>query len=108
MQETEPYVTNHAKQRIHERMGVSKKVSKRVASIALEKGLRASETKGRLKKYADAVYLSHCVGDNLRIYAEKVFVFQGNALITVLSLPNELKKLANICLAEKREAAANA
>lgn len=101
----EPYVTNHAKQRIHERMGVNRRGSERIAGIALEKGLKASETKGRLKKYTDAVCLSHCVGNNLRIYAEKVFIFHDNALITVLSLPNELKKLANICQMAKREAA---
>ena len=99
----EPYVTHHARQRIHERMGVRKKVSDRVAKLALERGLRASETKGMLKKYTGAVFLSHMNGNNMRIYAEKVFVFQEDALVTVLPLPNDLKKLARICQKEKEK-----
>ena len=97
------YVTNHARQRIHERMGVRKKTSERVTSIALTKGLTKKETKGKLKKYLNSLFLSHDKGNNVRVFAEKVFIFEGNRLITVLSLPNEFKNLANICLSEKRE-----
>ena len=95
------YVTNHARKRIHERMGVRKKTSERVANIALKKGLKLSDTKGKLKKYINKLFSDHGVGDNIRIYAEKVFIFQGSCLITVLSLPNEFKNLANICRTEK-------
>ena len=97
------YVTNHAKQRIHERMGVRKKTTDRVAENALKKGLTVKETKGKLKKYLNKLFLTHSVGNNMRVYAEKVFIFQGDHLITVLSLPNEFKNLANICFSEKKE-----
>lgn len=99
----DPYVTKHAKQRIKERMGLKKKTSDRVANLALEKGLKIKETKGKLKKFLNSVFLSHGVGDNIRLYAEKVFIFQGNCLITVLQLPNELKNLSNICFSEKKK-----
>lgn len=102
-----PYVTKHAKGRIRERMGLGKNGVDRVAEMALERGLRHGETKGRLSRYLDSLYLSHGVGNNMRIYSEKVFIFQGNNLITVLPLPNELKKLANICLKAKKEGGKN-
>ena len=99
-------VTNHAQQRMHERMGLGKKSTNRMADIALEKGLRIKETKGKLKKYLNTLYLIHGVGNNIRVYGEKVFVFQGTCLITVLALPNEFKNIANICqLAKKKKLA---
>lgn len=103
MENSAVYVTKHAKARIHERMGIGKNKSERIADIALKRGLRCTETKGRLRKYMDGLFLSHGVGNNSRVYAEKVFIFQGNNLITVLPLPNNLKSLANLITKKKAE-----
>ena len=107
MKDSSAYVTRHAKERIHERMGLGKNNTNRIADIALEKGLAHGETKGKLRKYLSSLFLTHGVGNNMRVYAEKVFVFQGNRLITVLPLPNDFKKIANICMAEKRKGKAS-
>jgi hypothetical protein len=73
-------------------MGLSLPAVERMADIALVSGIRHSETTGPLRKYLDRLYLEHGNGNNSRIYAETVFIFNKETLITVLKLPNEFKR----------------
>lgn len=88
-------VTNHAKQRTKDRLGVSKKVANKIAGKALEHGVTHALAKGKLKSYLDKLYLSHKSANNLRVYNRKVYLFDKNILITVLNLPNNLINAAD-------------
>ncbi len=85
-------ITDHANQRIKERVGLNKKARTRHTQMALERGMRHSEAPSPLKKYLNALFLKYNSGNNMRVYNHKVFIFQGETLITVLNLPNEFKK----------------
>lgn len=87
-------ITNHAKQRVKERIGLKKKQSNSIAEKALKYGICHKESKGRLKRYFNKLFASHRNVNNIRIYNEKVFIFNNNILITVMDLPNHLKKNA--------------
>ena len=85
-------VTNHAKRRLKERLGTSKNSATKIAQRALKLGLHHKDAVGELKEYLSKLFLSHRNANNMRIYAEKVFLFCKNVLITIIELPNEFKK----------------
>lgn len=97
-------VTRHAKKRMKQRLGISKKSTDRIAQDAIINGITQSEAKSGLKKYMQKLFLSHNTGANLRVYHQKVFVFTSNfVLITILQLPQELFKYEKIALEERRK-----
>ena len=86
-------LTNHAKTRMKQRCGLSKKSSKRMAEKALECGIKHSETTGRLHKYMSGLYVAHKrKGADIRIYGDKVYIFCEDVLITVLQVPSDLTR----------------
>lgn len=87
-------VTEHAIHRAKERLGWPPGATLRMAQKALDSGVRHADTAGRLKRYIDGLYLLHGKGNNTRIYGEHVFIFQGATLITILYLPNDLRRAA--------------
>lgn len=87
-------MTYHAYERGKERMGLGDRAIQRMAERAFEKGISVSETTGRFRRYLERLYDSHGNGNNLRVYGEKIFVFQNETLITILHLPNDYKKAA--------------
>ena len=91
----EVIVTNHAKQRTKDRLGVSKKIADKITNKALENGITHAQAKGNLKAYLDKVYLTHKNANNLRVYNRKVYLFRGAVLITVINLPNKLINIAD-------------
>ena len=76
-------------------MGVPKKAVGRLAQAALAGGIRRKDTTGSLRRYLDYVYHYNETADNIRVYAEKVWIFAGDTLITVLDLPSKYKGRAN-------------
>lgn len=88
-------VTDHAKQRTKDRLGVSKKLADKIANKALEHGVTHAMAKGNLKGYLDKLYLKHRNANNLRVYNRKVYLFNGTVLITVINLPNKLINIAD-------------
>ena len=89
-------VSKHATKRIHERISIPKSSVDRMAKKAIEKGITHQEATGHLCKYMDKLFLSHKTASNIRIYNHKSFLFSSNmTLITVLELPNNLKKIAD-------------
>lgn len=86
-------ITNHAKKRIKNRLGLNKNVIEKISNEAFKNGLKHSEVKGSFKRYLDKIYLSHENGNNMRIYNQKIFLFHNNILITILDFPSRYKKL---------------
>jgi hypothetical protein len=85
-------ITRHGAQRLHERLGLRKRSLWRITQRAFDEGLRPSEAVGALRAHLSALYLSHRTANNLRVYGENVFLFADETLITVFSVPLELRR----------------
>lgn len=91
--ETQLIITDHAYDRMRERLGWNKKAGTRMAQKAYTDGLTHGETRGSLHRYLEKVYWSYCNANTMRIYAEALFIFNGTKLITVYALPTKYRKL---------------
>ena len=100
-------LSNHSRERMHERVGLKKGSIKRMALKAYENGIKHSETTGQLNKYLTKLYFnSHDQGkcaNNIRVYNHYVYIFIGRSLITVLPLPNRLVKIEESIKQRKKE-----
>lgn len=85
-------ITRHAEQRMRERLGLNKKSIERIAQRAFDEGIRHSETKGRLNKWITSVYFKNESANNIRLYGNTLFIFDGNKLVTVYYIPRNLSK----------------
>ena len=89
-------VTKHSVKRTKDRVGLSKKLTKKNAQKAFEYGITHADTKAGLKRYLDKLYLSsNGSGNNVRIYHRYVYVFHDSTLITILPLPTKFYALAD-------------
>ncbi|MDD3029787.1 MAG: hypothetical protein PHS57_05865 [Alphaproteobacteria bacterium] len=79
----------------------------KVTNNAFDKGITHTQTSGSLKRYLDGLYLRERKANNIRIYGDKVFLFAGETLITVLRLPQKYKKTCDR-IREKAENRTNA
>lgn len=95
-------VTRHGDLRARKRVGVNRSAVEKLARKALANGITRYDAKGGLRRYLDALYHYNGQADNIRVYSEKVWVFSGNTLITVLDLPQRYKNRAN-AIAKKGE-----
>lgn len=86
-------ITEHAYDRMKERLGWNRKAGERMAQKAYIEGKTHGEVRGSFHRFLDGVYLSHGNANNLRVYGEALFVFSGNRLITVYALPVRYRKL---------------
>ena len=85
-------VSNHAEMRMKQRNGLNKKSCERISKKALEKGIRHNQTKGRLNKWVTSLYFNNQKANNIRLYGDKAYIFCGEVLVTVLQIPNDLRK----------------
>lgn len=90
-------ITDHAKDRASERCGIGKSDSKtkRMINNALTRGYGKDQLKGALQRYVMGAYALYGHGNNIKIYAGYVWVFQGLTLITVFGLPGRYQKDIN-------------
>lgn len=111
-------VTDHAFDRLRERSGINRKAAVRLSERAYERGLKHNETNGRLHKYLVSVAYNSNKGACLRLYGDKVFIFNksskyneiitdenGNRvirLVTVIQVPSDLIKSVNNLTSKKR------
>lgn len=84
--------SQHGNIRIRNRCGVPKKAVKKIVDEAFNNGITHAETAGSLNRYITALYFYDQSANNIRIYGNKVFIFSGIILITVLNLPSKYKK----------------
>lgn len=87
----EVIVTSHAAKRFKQRVGLPKKACLGHAQRAYNNGFKHSEAKGRAKRYMDKIFLTHMKANQMRVYGEFIYMFQGITLITVLPLPKSVR-----------------
>ena len=92
-------ISNHAFDRMHERLGLNKKAIIRMVEKAYKLGLTHNQASGNLYKYISQQHnLYKHKGSCIKIYGENVFIFNQQVdkiiLVTVFQLPNNLKSLA--------------
>jgi hypothetical protein len=90
------FVTKHACKRARKRYRWNSDTLKRMAIKAFDTGLRRNNTAGYLKIYLDKKFEKYERTNNLRVYGETVFVFVHNHLVTVWTLPVQLRPLAKV------------
>lgn len=86
-------MTKHADQRMKERLGIQKCSLSRVEKNALARGKSRKDYTGDMRKHLDGLYLKRGTANNMKVYQQSVFMFEKKNLITVIKLPNRLKKL---------------
>lgn len=89
-------LTDHAKKRAKQRLGLSEKAALRQAERALEHGLRHAECPKKLRGWmAERYRRGGGKANNMRVYGEHLFLFADDLLITVFRLPRDLVRLAH-------------
>ena len=88
-------VTRHADKRMRKRVGINRSAVEKIARRALADGYTRHDFSGSLRRYLDYLYHYNEEANNIRVYAEKVWIFSDNILITVLDLPQRYKNRAN-------------
>jgi len=96
-------VTAHASLRVRKRAGLPKKAVQKNADTALLKGVSHKESKGRLRKYFNYLFLSHMKGSDIRMYGGYVYIFTSSNLVTVFQIPNIYRDAVNKILKRKDE-----
>lgn len=86
-------VTDHAHDRIKQRLGLGKSAHQRAAENAMVRGRIRTTFSGRLRRYLDGAQDWYQSGE-LIIYGGFVWVFAGLSLVTVYQLPVEYRALA--------------
>ena len=94
-------ITNHADERLKERLGLPKSARHSTAQRAFDEGISHSKARGRLRKYLDGLFLMREAANNLRVHGRHVFAFHDRILITVLHLPHDLEGAARKSLQPK-------
>ena len=77
-------VTKHAKRRMHDRIGITKGIAQKHAGKILREGIKHEDTIGDLHKWMDSEFLKYHTANNMRYYAGRLYIFNGELLITVL------------------------
>lgn len=85
-------ISNHAKKRMKERCGFSRKSQERMAEKAFRYGITHKQTKGRLHRWVTSLFFKNCNANNIRLYGDNAYIFCGETLVTVISIPWNLKK----------------
>ena len=97
-------LTRHGRDRMKQRMGLSLAAAARLTEMAREKGITVEETAGALRRFLDERMHTH--GGHYRIYAQHLFVFDGDALVTTLKVPNRFKATVEKIKSARKEPAA--
>lgn len=91
MSEVTVVVSDHADARVKERLGLPKSARLSAAQRAFDKGKHHADAKGKFKRYLDGCWLRYRSANNVRIYAEHIWFFSDNVLITVYDIPNNMR-----------------
>ncbi len=63
-----------------------------MAQKALDDGITHAQTTGRLNKWITGLYFRNTNADNIRIYGDNAYIFCGSILITVIRVPENIRK----------------
>lgn len=87
-------MTHHGAKRTKERAGIPKSATKKNAEKALQYGVQHNETSGSLNRYLTSLYFKHETANNVRVYCNNVYIFNGVKLITMFQLPQKYRSTA--------------
>lgn len=97
---SEIFITSHAKRRMKERLGLNKSAARNLAAKAYCRGLNNDNTTGKANSYICHVNLNSPETNRFcRIYGENTFIFAKDKvdeniyLVTVFSTGNSMKKI---------------
>lgn len=76
-------------------MGVPRSAVRKLAVKARNNGIERKDTSGSLRRYLDKVYWYNPNTNHIYVWAEKVYIFSDDALVTVLNLPPRYRNAAN-------------
>lgn len=85
-------ITDHARARYKERMGMSKSRMEKDAKQAWKNGVRWDEVSGSLRRYIDGQHFGSKILASIRVYCGRVYIFKNGALITVFELPPKYRR----------------
>lgn len=91
------YTSDHARDRIQERCGINKASCDRIAKIAFDNGLTHAEATGQLKAYITKIFNRNESANNIRIYAEKIWIFANVELVNFKLPPG------SFCIAQAKK-----
>lgn len=80
-------LTHHAKKRANQRAGITKNQLNTMSKRALSDGLSQNETINGLKKWMDSEFLKYKTANNCKLYANQLYIFHNQTLITILNAP---------------------
>lgn len=81
-------ISKHAYIRMKERNGWSKKTAARMLQRIYAKGLRPGQIKGYLKNWVNEKASYGKTDSEFVLFGEKLYIFCGNTLLTVLPVPS--------------------
>lgn len=81
-------ITKHAYSRLKKRNGWSRRTAERMIPRIYSDGLRPSQVKGYLKTWINTKYDYSNDGDEYILFGEKLYIFNGMAMLTVLPVPS--------------------
>ena len=82
--------TKHGKRRMCERAGITSGCAAKMASRILKNGFRHTDTIGDLRGYLGHCWAKHHNSNNMRVYGDKLYIYTGERLITVLNIPQNI------------------
>lgn len=85
-------LSTHAKQRMKQRCGFTKKSQERMARKAFEEGITHAQTNGHLNRWITSLYFKNKRANNVRIYGGFCYIFANETLVTVIPVPNNIRK----------------
>lgn len=85
-------VTEHAHERLKERMGLPRAARQRAAERAMRDGKTHAEATGRLRRYLDGKWRDHGNCTNVRLHGEFIWFFAGTTLVTVYGIPKRVRE----------------
>ncbi|MEI4281742.1 hypothetical protein [Tetragenococcus halophilus] len=90
-------ISMHGRGRIAKRMGIPKKAVDRQFNLAIEKGYRRKDLKGRIVKWMTKImYKNELSPKEVIVYNNFCFVIsKDDVLVTVFSIPSNLSKHIN-------------
>lgn len=97
-------ISKHAEQRLKERNGLGKKSYNRIVEKAYDNGINHSQTKGNLNKWMSGLYNKYPrKGTEIKLYGDKAYIFVEQVLVTVLQIPNDIKKNMAVMVKKPKE-----
>ena len=80
-------ITKHAFTRMKERNGWNKKAASRMVPRIYYHGMRHDQVKGFLKSWVKTKYEYSNKGDEYILFGNKLYIFNGMTMLTVLPTP---------------------